>query len=381
MIFYIGNNCPVNSLTEVEPRLFLDKGWTKHGDAWYKGYSTECVLADNIDSILDGYKPSGKWCVIENEVVYYPVLRGFPLNVRGDEQTNLKLDGFEAIVYPYYPENNPPDYSETLSLEEASTLIGDILIENVQNFYKYNNVEEMTLVFSAGLDTLTCWVIQEQVQPKFTVSVYLPNKNDTTLPLFNGTEREYHTDVMDLLGEAYWAYKHQSYYKEPNWSICGYYAETYTYRDRFALKAILNYTNMTIDELVKETDYYYHFVKRPNAVEYLTSDPMTFESEKAFKDFLWTTIWFDHQMWHLDNNLIFNPFVDVRIPEIALRLSTEDLIRICVNGDIQQNIVKRFRPDLLCLLSDYKNEKDLWKNFKTNFKESMLHPDTKLIYR
>lgn len=381
MIFYIGNDCPTTALTQVEPRLFLDRGWTKHGDAWYKGYSTECVLADNIDSILDGYKPAGKWCVIKNEVVYYPRLRGFPLNTREDEQTNLKLDGFHPQVLPGVPELFPPDYSDTLTLEEVSTQIGDILVENIENFYKYNDVSDMTLVLSGGLDTLTCWALLEQVNPKFSLSVYLPIETDTTVPLFNGTKREYHTDLMDILGKTNWGYEQQCFYHDVNWSICGYYAETYTYRDILALKAMLNYANISHEDIAKDTDYYFYYLKRPHFVEFLISDPMKFENENEFKDYLWRTIWYDHQMWHLDNNYVFSPFADPRIPEIALRLSAEDLIRISVNGDIQQNIIKRFKPEILCLLSEYKNEKKVWGNFREHFTESMLHPDTKLIYR
>ena len=86
-------------------------------------------------------------------------------------------------------------------------------------------------------------------------------------------------------------------------------------------------------------------------------------------------------MWHLDNNMFFCPFADLRIPEVALKLSIDDLIRICVNGDIQRHIVERFKPGAISLLSDYKNEKKIWANLRQNFSESMVKPNTKIIWK
>jgi hypothetical protein len=62
-------------------------------------------------------------------------------------------------------------------------------------------------------------------------------------------------------------------------------------------------------------------------------------------------------------------------------MSVKDITYNSISGQLQRNIINRFRPDLMCLLSDYKNSQDIWKNFRENFNESMIHPDTKLIYR
>jgi hypothetical protein len=135
-----------------------------------------------------------------------------------------------------------------------------------------------------------------------------------------------------------------------------------------------------IDKLANETDYLYWFLKRPNIVEKYKDSMLEFADDEDLKKFLWSTIWYDHQMWHLDNNLTFSPFADIRIPELVNRMSVEDITRNCVTGQIQRNIVERFRPDLMCLLSNYKNEKGIWLNFKKNFDaDKMVDSDTKLI--
>jgi hypothetical protein len=377
MFFYIGDDCPIKSMKQVEPRLFVDEGWNQKSGIWYKGYSTECVLEDTIYDIVNGYQPSGKYCVICNGEVYHPILRGFPLYSLGSNKTNIQLSGYDPAIYP----SILPQSGSVLSLQEVSTMIGDILVENTENFYRFNDPVNMTALFSAGLDTLTAWAVIDQVTKNYTISIHLPNFKDRTFLEAIGATRDYISDLMDTVTKDYWGYYHACFYQKENWNITGYYAEVYTYRDGEAINAIANYHGKRIDELANETDYLYWFLKRPNIVEKYRDSMLEFSDDDDLKKFLWSTIWFDHQMWHLDNNLMFSPFADIRIPELVNRMSVSDITHNCVTGQIQRNIVERFRPDLLSLLSDYKNEKDIWKNFKENFNESMIHPDTKIIYR
>jgi hypothetical protein len=377
MFFYIGDDCPITALTQVEPKLFLDQGWNQKSGIWYKGYSTECVLEDSIYDIVNGYQPAGKYCVICNGEVYHSVLRGFPLYSLGSNKTNIQLSGYDSVIYP----SIPPQSESVLSLHEVSTMIGDILVENTENFYRFNDPVNMTALFSAGLDTLTAWAVIDQVTKNYTISIHLPNFKDRTFLEAMGATRDYTSDLMDTVTKDYWGYHHACFYQKENWNITGYYAEVYTYRDGEAINAIANYHGKRIDELATETDYLYWFLKRPNIVEKYRDSMLEFSDDDELKKFLWSTIWYDHQMWHLDNNLMFSPFADIRIPKLVNRMSVEDITKNCISGEIQKNIVKRFRPDLYALLSDYKNEKDIWKNFRENFNESMIHPDTKIIYR
>jgi hypothetical protein len=379
MFFYIGDDCPVKSMKQVEPRLFLDGGWNQKNGIWYKGYSTDCVLEDSIYDIVNGYQPSGKYCVICNSEIYHPILRGFPIYLVGSNKTNLKLDGYEIQLYETLEE---PNAEPVLSLDEASIIIGDILVENTKNLLKYNEVTDLTTLVTAGLDTITVWAILDHVTKEYNLSLYIPTVEDlTSSRAFNGTRRSYDSDLMSKVSDDYWGYYHACFYENTNWNITGYYAETYTYRDAEAINAIANYYGKKLHTFPKETDYLYWFLQRPNTVEAYKDSDKKFDSVADLKSFLWSTIWYDHQMWHLDNNLNFSPFADIRIPQIAHRLSLEDLASNCVSGQLQRNIIARFRPDLLNLLSDYKNAQDVWGNFRENFTESMIDPKTKLIYR
>jgi hypothetical protein len=105
-----------------------------------------------------------------------------------------------------------------------------------------------------------------------------------------------------------------------------------------------------------------------------------YDQEQLMK-FLYSTIFYDHQYWHIDNNMTFSPFADIRIPQTIHRMSVEDITLNSTTGLIQRKIVERFNPQLLSLLSDYKNEKDIWGNFNKNWSSITLDPNVKINLR
>jgi hypothetical protein len=378
MFFYIGNDCPIKSMNKAEDGLFLDDGWKEKSGIWYKGYSTECELEYSLIRITKGEKPTGKWCVIDKHIIYHPELPGFPIYGRGDTRTNIKLDHFEQIHHAIGP---IPRKESTISLDTAATLIGYVLVENTKNLYKYNDIPHMNVVCSAGLDTLTSWAVLNEVTDKYSVTVHVPTDDDKTFQQTMGTDRNYESDLINKVGADYWGYTHASFYNEPNWNITGYYAEVMQYRDGMAINAIARYYDRRIDEIAKEKDYLYWFLKRPNVVNGFKDVEHSFDSEDDLKKFLWTTVWTDHQMWHLDNNMQFSPFFDVRIPQIMLRLPAYELKKNSVTGYIQRRIIDRFNPELIDLLADYKNEKDVWANFRKNFNPNVVDRKIAIILR
>lgn len=364
-------------MNQVEDRLFLDDGWNKSFDVWFKGYSTECRLEASIDQILSGYRPVGKWCVIKDGTIITPSLRGFPIFQRDTEFTNIQLAGFDLV--PYTIEEHIPE--SLLTIEEAAYYIGDILVENTKNLYRFNDIPNMNVVCSAGLDTLTAWAVLDQVTKDYTVDIHVPRDTDVTFLEKMGTIRDYPSDLIDKTGEDYWGYTHASFRNYLNWNATGYYAEAFQYRDGIAINAIASYYGKKVDELAQESDYLYWFLKRDNVIENFKNTVHSFETEDQLKDFLWTTVWVDHQMWHLDKNMQFSPFFDIRIPKIMSRLNMDDIRENCVTGKTQRLIIQRFKPDLLPLLADYKNEKDVWANFRDNFHWSQVDPKVRLSLR
>jgi hypothetical protein len=193
---------------------------------------------------------------------------------------------------------------------------------------------------------------------------------------------EYRNDLVNSLSQNYWGYKQITVEQDKSWKTSGFYAEAYTYRDIGAIIGYANYLGKaSLDDMVTENDYYYGFITRPNPVHTYNTlkNKITTSTPEQLRLHLWNTIWYDHQMWHLDHNMFFCPFTDLRIPEIALRLSIDDLIKCGVNGDIQRHIINRFAPERIGLISKYKNTGDVWYNFKKHFKRTMIGKDTTFI--
>ena len=364
MFFFIGDTPPLESLEKVEPRLYLDKGWSTQDSIWFKGYSTDCKISEKLYDILEGYQPAGKWCIIHNEKVYHPKLRGFPLNELNDSKTNLRIKGYKHIISLLEPNIT----NNVLSLNDAATKIGDILLENTQNFFKFNNIEKMNVLYSGGLDTLTSWAVLDNVIKNYTLDVYLPKETDKDLSLYHklGRIREYTSDLIEKISKDYWGYSISSCYTNTNWYLTGYYAEAIQFRDAEAIHALANYKGKWIDELAKPHEYLYWFLKRPSLDKYKKT-MLTFDDDLALKKYLYKTIFVDYQMWHFDNNLTFNPFFDIRITDVMMQLSINDITFNAMNGIIQKLIVHRFNPQLISILSEYKNEKKVFDKFRRNF--------------
>ena len=387
MFFFVGNESPLKALNKVHDRLYLDDGWSStvvSGEmVWFKGYSTDCTLSDDIAAVVShGYRPAGKWCAIvcdnNDYEIMHPPLRGFPLYEREDSKTNLQLEGYIPDGHAYRPTITG---QSTITLEQASTFIGDILLENTINFLKYNKIDEMNVLCSAGLDSTTSWAVLDSVTKDYTLHAYIPKDNDKLFREYMGVIREYESDLLDKISQDYWGYSMMSGFKKPSWYLTGYYAEVIQYRDGMAINALANYQGKKIQELCSETDYLYHFLHRPNIVEQYKDSMLVFENDQELKDYLYGTIFGDWQMWHVDNNMTFSPFADIRIPKTMSRLSIEDITKNSVSGLIQREIIKRFKPELLSLVSEYKNSKDTYGNFRQNFKNITLDPHVRVKIR
>lgn len=377
MFFFIGEKSPLSGLEQYDTSLFLDKGWKHKKSIYYKGYSTECVLEDSLSKILDGFKPAGKWCVIHNGKIFHPKFRGFPLYQKDSSFTNIKLDGYNTVLYDY-----PFDYlaNDVITIDDAADIIGHILYDNVKNFYQYNDITEMNVLYSGGLDTLTSWAVFDSYKKDYTLNVYVPKDSDDTVHKYNGRIREYNNELLEKISKDYWGYGVSSVYTNENWYLTGFYAEVMQFRDGEAINAIANYYGKYIDELASDQDYLYWFLKRPSLGHY-KKEMLSFANEHEIKTYLLGTVLYDNQMWHLDNNLTFNPFADLRIPKAIYRLSIKDISINSVTGIVQKKIVNNFNPKLLPLLSDFKNEKDVWANFKKHWDVSIIDKQVKLCLR
>lgn len=365
MFFYLGNDCPLESLTQVENSLYLDQGWTNHNGIYYKGYSTDCRLSDFLNEILyEGFAPAGKWCVINGNKIYSPKLRGFPLYELNGALTNINFSGSRFISQ----DTSVPEeiLESTISLDDAAYSIGNILLENTENFLKYNDLVNLRSLITCGLDSVTSWVVFDQVSLNYSIDFFIVNPNFAQFS-------EYQSDLISTMRKNLWSYNISRYYKQTNWLISGFYSERFQLREATNIDMISSYLNKDTFEYVKETDYLYWFLKKPRRTNHYKIN-----SEKELKNECFKSIYHDYQAWHLDNNFQFSPFFDIRIPKIAYRLSLDDMIINLRNGVIQRKIIERFKPDALAILNDYKNSKNTYQNFRKNWASIKIDPSVKV---
>lgn len=369
MFFYRGINCPIKGLERVEPDLYLDQGWKTHDvnglKVYAKGYSTECNLESAIYKIvLDGYRPVGKWCIITSDKIIHPVMRGYPIFKIGSDLTNIPELGGERIASDETKILN----SDPITLESASVLIGNILVENTVNFLKYQDIEKLNVLFSMGLDSLTVWAVVDYLIDWYDLNIYVPGMGKPNDPM--GTVREYSSDLLNHLSKHCWGYKMTSVFKETNYYTTGFYSERIQLREVTNGHAIAKFYKTQLHRMVRKEDYLYHFLQRPECKK--NTCEIEFQDEIECKNYCYNSIFHDYQMWHIDNNFHFSPFYDQRIAEICYRMSLEDIVKNAANGLIQKKIIEKYNPELLCLLANYKNHGPIHANFLKNWHKIKL---------
>lgn len=352
MFFYIGPDCPIQ-LNKVNDELYLDDGWEKIDDVHFKGYSTDCTLRDKLHDIINGYQPRGIWCVIYDKKVFYPKLMGFHLYKHGNNYTNIPLKGNDKIKYKL---ELTASHEASISIDEASLFIEEILLENTQNFIKFNSPENVHIIFTGGLDSATSLVLFNELSKNYTLEIFIRNPRLLSYS-------EYDSELITHMRKMHWAYEIYRYKKQINWLVTGFYSERLQLRAVNNTYMILNYLKKDKTEILKKNDYLYHWLT--DRADLGAEIESTFRTEKEIKDACFNLICTDMQYWHLDNNFGFSPFYDIRIPEIIYRMSIQDILLNAIDGVIQKKIIKKCNPICLNFVSTYKN-KDNYKNLIKN---------------
>ena len=375
MFFYNRINCPFDNMKKVEYNLFLDDGWTivikENGKLYCKGYSTECNLEESLDKIIkENYIPAGKWCVIYDNQIFHPKMRGYPLYRLDNGFTNIPGLNDQVIS----SEADVKLDQTIISLDFAAELVGEILIDNTVKFLKYNQISNLNVLYSMGLDSLTVWAIVDYLIKDYNLQISIPKPGKDMD--FMGRERDYTHALSKHLDQHCWGYRMTSLYKDKNYYTTGFYSERIQLREVSNGHAIAKFYKTQLHKMVSKKDYLYYFLQRPsNKINTCDTD---FTTEKDCKDYCFNSIFHDYQMWHIDNNFHFSPFYDIRIAEICYRLNLEDLVKNAANGIIQRKIIEKYNPQLLDLLADYKNEGSIYKNFMKNWGKIVLDKSVRI---
>ena len=350
MFFYIGNECKL--LEQVDAGLFLDKGWTQVNSVWYKGYSTECNLSENIDNILNGYKPKGIWCMISSVdstyKVYNPKLCNFPFN----GFTNLYNNN---VVHNYLAFNNSINSMDVVIDNVVSTLV-DI----IQGYAKYNS-DILNIWCTGGLDSILLLAICEKVSIPYNLYV------DHT---HSRTHNVYETDLIKHVKNEFSNYSFMSMFSEKTILATGYSGDSFFCRHPEQINLLANVLNLTAHDVVNSNQYVYAYLKRPM---FSNMNNIFGISEEEAKTRILHGIaeWFS--VWHIDNTITFTPFHDEDLIRMVLTLPIHELIEASSDGTVQKKAIEKCNPDLLLLVDNQKNTVFSGLNLNNNINRVKLN--------
>jgi len=311
--------------------LYLDKGWTKHENYFYKGFSSS-------------------WC----KIYFDPVikiesnkLRDFPIYYNNDSVTNFQqldnivpVDGIVEIdkeIKISYQENFYPRISiKQLSFKESHEILYDALIENVGTFAS-SNKKTVYIPHHGGIDTLT-------VRSVFD---YL-NVNYETFNLTN------YKPTLSKLGHAlsdtHWGFK-QIQEKNNSVIVTGFYGDEYVLRNPYYINVLLDQRGFSMVSEVDKIENCY-MKKYINSYRSKLKNYTNISLEK-----LMLMICNDYQIWHLNSTSFLSP---LKHPELIklLGADNETIIKQLTNGELSKSIIEKCNPDLLKMIDKEKNYND-----------------------
>jgi len=380
-------NASTDLLPQVEPGLYLDEGWHSmevgHCKLYYKGYTDQGDLAEQVNLIYYGVRPPGIWAVIEahsdGHVVHTPNYRAYPLYKKGKAFTNIHHPDWEHLSTSVTAEEISPD---KITLDVAVDKILEILTENIQNILVHNKLGKPKLVFSGGIDSLSLWAILDNLTTDYTVHANDPNLEmlrhldyPTAFKLFNKIERVYTSPLIEMISKKYWGYELTGINHTPTAHIVGFWGDEIMLRNPDHIDILAKTKGTTALAIVKPQDYMYDYLTKS---KYELSNQFSKNSEAVAHQIIKMWLGNDFQMWHLDKHLHYSPYFDIRIYQIMRQLSIDDILLHGTTAVIQRKIIDKVNPKFNLLLADQKNTEFNFQNYTKN-KHQIPHIISKTV--
>ena len=346
MFFYIGNEC--NLLEQVDSGLFLDKGWTQQNSVWYKGYSTECKLNENIDNILNGYRPKGIWCVIASNAgqykIYHPEMCNFP----SDGTSNL----YNKTTATTTVELN----SSTNTMDTVVDMVFSILINNCQGYAKYNS-DILNIWCTGGLDSVLLLALCEKANIPYNLYAHKSH---------SAYHAEYESMLTKHVKTEFPNYQFMSLFADKTVLGTGYDGDSFLCRHPEQINVLANCLGSTAHDMVKPEHYLASYLKRP-IFSSMSNIVWKMPEEEAKSRVLHGILqWIS--VWHLDNTITFTPYRDMDLFKTVLTLPIRELVDASLDGTIQKKVIEKCNPDILSLVDKQKNTilggKNLFNNLE-----------------
>ena len=311
--------------------LYLDKGWTRTENYFFKGFSSS-------------------WCKIYVEPtirVETNKLRDFPIYHSKEAFSNFQklddvvpVDGIIEIdteINISYIKNFYPRITNVQqTFKECRELLYDALIENVGSFAA-NNKKTVYIPEQGGIDTLTVRSVFDYLGVDYK-TFDLPSKQPEL------------SKVGEELAKNHWGFR-QIQENEDSVVVTGFYGDEWVLRNPYYAHVILSGRGVSITEEFDKTvncymkEYFENYRKK-------CSTPSTTSIET-----LMTQICNDFQIWHLHNTYFLSPLKQTSLLTL-LSADTQTVIDQVTDAKLSKSIIEECSPKLLDLIDPLKNQHD-----------------------
>jgi hypothetical protein len=311
--------------------LYLDKGWSKIKNYYYKGLSSSwCKIYVNPSIRIETNK-----------------LRDFPIYYRKNLVTNVqKLEGIvpadgiieidKDIKISYIEDFYPHITKEQKAFEECHEILFNALVENIGTF-SANNKKKVLMPKQGGIDTLTVRSVFDYLEVAYEI-FDLPTEKPTLSLL--GTE----------LSKSRWGFQ-QIQPQENCVVVTGFYGDEWILRNPYYAHVILSKRGVNIKDQFDKIEecymkhYFEHYRKK-------CSRPSDISIETLI-----TQIYNDFQIWHLDETYFLSPLKHLSLLTL-LNADTQTVLDQVTDAKLSKSIIEKCNPRLLDLIDPLKNQHD-----------------------
>ena len=311
--------------------LYLDNGWTKHENYFYKGFSSS-------------------WCKIYVDPVIRVEtnkLRDFPIYYNDNTISNFEkldkivpVDGIVEIdkeINITYQENFYPRIStKHISFKDCHDILFDALIENVGTFAS-NNKDTVYIPAQGGIDTLTARSVFDYLKIEYKTF---------DMPAIPPVSSQ----LGSALSRNHWGFT-QVKQESNSVVITGFYGDEWILRNPYYAHVLLSQRDV---DIINEFDKIENCYMKNYFEGYRNKCS---KQSKIEIDELITQICNDFQIWHLHDTKFFSPLKHISLLNL-LTADTQTIIDQVTDAKLSKSIIERCNPALLKLVDGRKNQND-----------------------
>lgn len=352
----------------------LDTGWHEAVDdnnnkIFYKGYLDQGSIAEYIQSIAQQEEPlyTGNFCLLkcfdQGVTIKTDRCRGFPIWY----DLNLGLNNLIPYQYTCWADSfvtlsddlkKIESKFNLIGLVESSTLYFDQVVEQVDQLlikkiskFAQTLKNPIRVFLSGGIDTTTLFSYIRRLEIPYELVTCL----HTDLDYFY---LKNHGDLSN-----FWGYRQFHYWKEPTVLLSGAPGDEFTVRSPTTANMMLRYYNTDIPEIIENYStclHYKYFTKFFDV--FLDQKMLEFKSLDDAIHACLNLIVNDWQHWHLGTTISYTPLRDIEIFKTIARLEKNSLIDQIMQSNIQLELIGKNDPELLEVLSTFKNTNNYFEN-------------------